>query len=157
MGGTPIDIQRAIRMTTTARPANRYGAYGPYWFDDLKQAYSYPAYGPPSKDKATGAGQTIGILMATQPSPSDTKAYFTHEGLTPPTVSVRDVDGGAPFDPNSDASFEVSLDVQQSGGMAPKAHIVVYSLPSLSDEDVFAGSGRHRRGQRRRYRQHVVR
>ena len=139
IGGTPIEIQRAIRMTTTARPANRYGAYGPYWFDDLKQAYRYPAYGTPAKNKATGAGQTIGILMATQPDPKDTAAYFSHEKLTPPTVSIRKVDGGAPFDPNSNSSFEVSLDVQQSGGMAPNAHIVVYSVPDLSDSSIFAG------------------
>jgi subtilase family serine protease len=138
-GGTPVDISRAIRMRTTAVPTNRYGAYGPYWFDDLKQAYKYPAYGTPSNGKATGAGQTIGILMATAPNPDDTAAYFAHEHLAAPQVSVRNVDGGAPFDPNNGASFEVSLDVQQSGGMAPNAHIVVYSIPDLSDSSVFAG------------------
>ncbi len=117
-----------------AAPENRYSAIGPYWFDDLKQAYSYPSY-----KVLTGKGRTIGILMSSDFLDSDIAAYFAHEKLTAPKVLRRPVLGGAPFDPNSGASFEVELDIQQSGGMAPNSTIVVYNIPDLSDASILAG------------------
>lgn len=138
-GGTVVGLQ-AIRMTTTAQPANRYSPYGGYWYDDLKQAYQFPAYGREiSKGQANGDGSTIGIVMSSAPNISDFRAYFANEGLGQPNITVRPIDGGSPFDPNSGASLEVNLDTQQAAGMAPKAHIVVYDIPDLSDGSVFDG------------------
>jgi len=42
-------------------PDNRYATTGPYWFDDLKQAYDYPAY----SKKTDGTGVTAAVLMGT--------------------------------------------------------------------------------------------
>lgn len=113
-------------------PENRYSTTGPYWFTDLKQAYGYPAY-----QAARGAGHTIAIVISSDVLDSDLALYFGHEHLEPPTVERRPVDGGpAPFDPNSGASAEASLDVQQSYGSAPGAHIMLYGIPQLSDQDV---------------------
>ena len=116
-----------------AIPQNRYGPYGGYWFDDLKQAYSYPSY-----EYFTGKGTTIGILMTGDYNTADMDLYFGHENLPTPHFSTVNVDGGAPFDPNG-ASFETHLDLQQSGGMAPDANIVLYNLPDLSEQSVFDG------------------
>ena len=125
-----VDSRRA--STTAYTPANRYSSAGPYWFTDLKQAYGYPSYAA-----VKGSGRTIAIVGSSDILDSDLALYFEHELLAPPTVQRRPVDGGpAPFDPNSGASDEASLDVQQSFGSAPGAHIILYGAPDLSDQSV---------------------
>jgi subtilase family serine protease len=122
------------------RPSNRYSAVGPYWFTDLKQAYSYPSW-----SEVRGRNANIGIEMSSDVLDSDTKGYFDSEDYTAishapvPTVVRHYVFGGAPFDPNSDASFEASLDVQQSLGSAPGAIAHLYDIPDLSDNSIIAG------------------
>ena len=122
-----------------AVPENRYDAYGPYWFTDLKQAYDFPAY-----PKLTGKGATVAIVMASDYLDADVALYFNHEKFTaiskhaPPTIVRKPVLGGAPFDQNSGASYEVSLDIQQVGGMAPGSTIELYNIPDLSDNSIIA-------------------
>jgi len=112
-------------LAVRAAPNNRYSNVGPYWFDDLKQAYDYPAY-----SVANGKGVTIATVGNGDFSDSDTKAYFRHEKLgsgglaQAPVTKHLILPGGPPFDPNSNTSFEANLDVQQSGGSAPGATIV---------------------------------
>jgi subtilase family serine protease len=113
-------------------PENRTSNVGPYWFDDLKEAYKYPSF-----KALTGKGANIGVLIATGFNPSDMDLYFGHEGLKTPDISEVDVNGGAPFDPN--LSDETELDLQQSGGMAPNAHLTLYNVPDLSDASLLAG------------------
>ena len=116
------------KVSTASFADNRYSNAGPYWFDDLKQAYQYPSYAT-----AKGSGRTIGIVAACDYLDSDVSLYFGHEGLTPPNVVRRAVDGGSPpFDINNGDCDEVSLDVQQSGGSAPGATILVYEAPDAS-------------------------
>lgn len=118
-----------------ANPKNRYGGYGPYWFDDLKQAYDFP-----SAQVLCGKGATIGILMSSDYDDRDMREYFGHEKIYPPRIIRRPVEGGAPFDPlNNDASYEVELDIQQAGGMAPGSTIVLYNIPDLGDDSILAG------------------
>jgi subtilase family serine protease len=127
-------------FTRVALPQNRYSAAGPYWFDDLKQAYDYPAYA-----SAAGAGATIAIVISSDISDSDLAAYFGNErfsaisGAPVPSVIRRPVLGGAPFDPTSDASLEASVDVQQSLGSAPGARLVLYDIPDQYDDAILAG------------------
>jgi subtilase family serine protease len=122
-----------------AVPANRYGAAGPYWFTDLKEAYGYP-----SLQTLSGRGATIGIVMASDVLDSDLAAYFQAErftavsGIPAPVVTRRPVLGGAPFDPASDASFEASADVEQSLGSAPGARLLLYDIPVLGDDAILA-------------------
>ncbi len=113
-------------------PQNREGKYGGYWFTDLKQAYDWPSY------KAyTGKGVTIGILMSAGYSKADTTAYFTHEKLATPKITEVDINGAPPYDSkNPDNSSEVQLDIQQSGGMAPKASIIHYNITDLYDATI---------------------
>ena len=122
---------RVAEVKDATVPENRYGTTGPYWFTDLKQAYSFPSY-----EAYTGKGAYIGILMQNDYLPSDLTKYFGHEKLAPPTVREVKIAGGAPFDP--DLSAEVSLDLQQSGGMAPGASLVLYNVPDLRDSYILA-------------------
>lgn len=117
-----------MKVSAAPFPDNRYSPDGPYWFDDLKQAYTYPAY-----QTANGKGKTIGIVAACDFLDSDVSLYFGHENLPVPNVVRRPVDGGSPpFDINNGDCDEVSLDVQQSGGSAPGATVMVYEAPDAS-------------------------
>lgn len=79
----------------------------------------------------TGKGQTIGIATLADFYPSDAYTYWSSIGLKVAQNRIKQVrvDGGAEL--SSDAgSGETTLDVQQSGGMAPGAKIVVYDAPN---------------------------
>jgi len=128
-----IRMQVHSRRAAFAVPENRYSTAGPYWFDDLKQAYGYPSY-----QAYDGTGTTIAILMTGDYQASDMAKYFGHEKLPVPSITEVKVNGGAPYDPNG-ASGETHLDIQQSGGMAPKANILFYNIPDLSDDSFMAG------------------
>ena len=137
VGAVIAEFSGKIRMQKASPgvlhdPQNRESPVGGYWFDDLKQAYSYPSY-----KSLTGKGVTIGILMEGNYNPPDMKLYFSHEKIATPNISTVNIGTGSPYDPNG--SFETHLDIQQSGGMAPKADIVLYNLPDLSDQNILAG------------------
>jgi subtilase family serine protease len=137
-GAVVADFSDKIRMQVTSRPSNltkpqnRESPTGGYWFTDLKQAYSFPSF-----KKLTGKGVTIGILMEGDFNQKDMTAYFGHELLPSPKISTVQIAGGSPFNPNG--SFETHLDIQQSGGMAPNASIILYNLPDLSDPNILSG------------------
>lgn len=124
--------RHAHKLAGSVNPQNRYSDIGPYWFDDLKQAYSYPSY-----QALNGKGVTIGVLMANDFNPADMTKYFAHEKLAVPHMTTVNVDGGSPFD--QELSFETHLDLQQAGGMAPQADLILYNLPDLSDQHIIDG------------------
>jgi subtilase family serine protease len=127
-----IWMRKGSAPSLLTKPQNRESPIGGYWFTDLKQAYSFPSY-----KKLTGKGVTIGILMEGNFNKPDMTAYFEHELLPAPKISTVNIAGGAKFDPNG--SFETHLDIQQSGGMAPNASIILYNLPDLSDSNILSG------------------
>jgi kumamolisin len=135
VGAMVVGLANKMPMQThshiSALPANRYSTAGPYWFTDLKQAYSFPSY-----KSLTGKGVTIATLVDGAYGPDDMTLYFSHEKLATPKFSEVNVDGGAPFDGDS---FETNLDFQQAGGMAPGAKIVHYNIPDLSDNSIIDG------------------
>ncbi len=116
---------RPMYERALAAPANRYSTVGPYWFDDLKQAYNYPSY-----EVANGRGVTVATVGNSDFSSSDADAYFAHEklgkgGLAPaPVIDHLVLPGGAPFDPTTGISDEANLDTQMVGGSAPGAHVI---------------------------------
>lgn len=144
-----MDVRIVKSLGST--PLNRTSPTGGYWFDDLKQAYQYPAV----TDMVTvggksvpfdGTGATIAALMSSDVYDSDIKAMFDNEkwstitGKPDPTLFARrPVDGGAAASLNSGATFEASLDTQQEIGGAPGAHVILYNVPDLSDGSVLAG------------------
>ena len=126
-----VDSRRVSTTPYNPTPQNRYSNVGPYWFTDLKQAYGYPAY-----QVANGAGRTIAIVIDSDVLDSDLAMYFGHEHLAPPSIERRPVDGGpGPFDPNSGGAGEASLDVQMAFGSAPGSRILLYGVPTLSDQN----------------------
>ena len=89
-----------------------------------------------------GAGRTIGIVTLASFTPSDVFFYWNSLGLkvNPNRISIVNIDGGS--GPISDAagSDETTLDVAQSGGIAPGAKIIVYEAPNTNQAfvDAFA-------------------
>ncbi len=104
---------------------------GNYTVLDLAAKYNInPLYGK----GLTGAGRTIGIATLAGYDQSDAFAYWTQLGLTVDPSRITDVlvDGGplAADGPGSDGSGETTLDVEQSGGVAPGANMRVYLAPN---------------------------
>jgi subtilase family serine protease len=135
LGAKVVGLSGTMMMRThshlRALPDNRYASYGGYWFDDLKQAYSFPSY-----LVSTGKGTTIATLTDGAYIPSDMKIYFDHEKLAEPDISEVEVAGGSSVGASTE---ETNLDLQQAGGMAPAAKIVHYNLPDLSDNSIIDG------------------
>ncbi len=137
LGASLVGLQYAVRprpqlrMLAPLDPHNRYSNHGDYWFDDLKEAYSYPAYTP-----FNGKGVTIATVGESDFSDSDAALYFNHEllgggnALAPAPALLHLGLGGLPFDPTTTISDEANLDVQQAGGSAPGATIVGVGVPS---------------------------
>jgi kumamolisin len=85
-------------------------------------------YGFPTD--VTGKGQTVGIVqLGGGYRQADLDAYFTAQGLRPPTVIPVGVDG-AENAPGDTADTEVALDMQVVGSVANGATIVVYFGPN---------------------------
>ena len=131
-------LSGVIRMRHNSKvqalPQNRYTPSGPYWFDDLKQAYDWPSY-----KSYNGQGSTVAVLVDGSYSQADMDTYFAHEKLASPKFSEVKVLGGQAYNPSAGGTQEASLDFQQAGGMAPKASFILYSMPDLSDNSFIAG------------------
>lgn len=132
-----------VAMTTVmpSAPAPATGVSGSYTVADLAAKYNInPLYAK----GYTGAGKTIGIATLAGYTQSDAYAYWAALGLAVSPNRIVDVlvDGGPlPNDgPNSGGAFETTLDVEQSGGVAPGANIRVYMAPNTDSGfvDVFA-------------------
>ena len=81
----------------------------------------------------TGQGQTLGIVTLAGFDPA-TAEYFWDNVLSiapkPNRISVDNVDDGPGAPSEAAGSAESDLDVEQSGALAPDAHIVVYPAPN---------------------------
>ncbi len=89
-----------------------------------------------------GRGRTIGIISLAAFTPSDALGYWRSLGLTfnPNRINVVNVDGGPGAVCDDCGSLETTLDVEQSGGIAPGARMQVYLAPNTTQAfiDVFA-------------------
>lgn len=114
---------------------------GEYTVRDLAARYNVtPLYSA----GVTGAGKTIGIATLAGYRQSDAYGYWNALGLNvaPNRITDVPVDGGPlPDDgPGSDGAGETTLDIEQSGGVAPGANIRVYLAPNQGNGflDMFA-------------------
>jgi len=75
-----------------------------------------------------GRGRTLGIATLATFSQADAYAYWAAIGLkvAPNRITEVAVDGGA----GTAGADETTLDVEQSGGLAPGANIIVYEAPN---------------------------
>ncbi|MDE2082550.1 MAG: S8/S53 family peptidase [Burkholderiales bacterium] len=79
----------------------------------------------------TGKGMTVGIATLADFVPADAYTYWSRIGLNvkPNRITQVRVDGGGMLS-GAAGSGETSLDVEQSGGLAPDADVVVYDAPN---------------------------
>jgi subtilase family serine protease len=80
-----------------------------------------------------GSGRTIGIATLANFLPSDAYSYWNLLGLQVNLNRITQVhvDGGGELSAAA-GSGETSLDVEQSGGLAPGANIIVYDAPNTN-------------------------
>jgi kumamolisin len=114
---------------TTGAAPNTPAPPGEWTVADFAQYYNVdPLYAR----GISGRGETIGIVTFAAFTPSDALAYWQSLGLNSSANRIRQVyvDGGS--GPPSDAagSLETTIDVEQSGGVAPGATVVVYQAPN---------------------------
>ena len=143
-----LPSRKVHSRNVTAKPAataagvdSRYGSpTGPYWYDDLKQAYDYPAYSA----NTDGSGVSVAILMADLIFPNDVPQMFNHELWTqttgkpvPDVANTVLIKGGGTY--GGYGSEEASLDVQMVLGGAPGSKVTLVSLPDLSDDNILRG------------------
>ncbi|HEV2320763.1 MAG TPA: protease pro-enzyme activation domain-containing protein, partial [Gammaproteobacteria bacterium] len=90
----------------------------------------------------SGKHTTIGIVTLASFTPSDAFTYWNGLGLAvdPNRITVDNIDGGPGAPSDDSGSDETTLDVEQSGGIAPGAKIIVYAAPNTDQGfvDAFA-------------------
>jgi kumamolisin len=101
------------------------GVPGNFTVGDVANLYNInPLY----QRHITGQAQTLGIATLATFDPADAYGYWSAVGLAVASNRIKEIplDGGA----GTDGADETTLDVQQSGGLAPKAKILVYEAPN---------------------------
>ena len=101
---------------------------GEFTVGDVANRYNInPLY----RHGVNGKGSTVGIATLADFIPGDAYAYWSMIGLPvkPNRITQVHVDGGGPLSGPA-GSGETSLDVEQSGGVAPWANIIVYDAPN---------------------------
>lgn len=134
-------LQRAAPRGTSANAVNTKNPPGSWTVTDYADYYNVkPLY----QQGLSGRGQTLGILAFASFTPSDAYRYWSALGLKVDSKRITEVavDGGS--GPPSDAagSDETTLDVEQAGGLAPGAKMLVYEGPNTNQGfvDVFAAA-----------------
>jgi subtilase family serine protease len=117
-----------VSSAVSTNGISQTGVPGYFTVKDVANMYNVnPLY----QKGITGKGQTIGIVTLANFQPSDAYAYWDAVGVPykQNRITQIHVDGGGAFG-SDDGSGETSLDVEQSGGLAPDANILVYDAPN---------------------------
>jgi kumamolisin len=107
------------------QPRVHAAAPNSYTPPQVAEAYNFPV-------KASGAGQTIGIIeLGGGYRQADLTAYFKTLGLAAPTITAVSVNKGKNKPSTaSSADGEVMLDVEVAASVAPGAKVAVYFTPN---------------------------
>lgn len=120
-GAAPAVVLPSGGSTATGSPGN-------YTTGDVANLYGVnPLYA----QGITGKGMTVGIATLANFLPDDAYTYWNKIGLTvkPNRITQVRVDGGGDLSATA-GSGETALDVEQSGGLAPDAKVIVYDAPN---------------------------
>ena len=81
---------------------------------------------------ATGAGETVGIVTLAALDPGAPPYFWSNIAHVNRTgsLTVDNIDGGPGAPSVAAGSDETDLDVEQSGGLAPGANVIVYQAPN---------------------------
>lgn len=129
-----------LKSVGPAATTNTPDPPGEWTVVDLEQYYDVtPLY----NHGISGKNRTVGIVTLASFTLSDAFYYWnTLLGLNvdPNRVTIVNIDGGPGSPSNASGSDETTLDVQQSGGLAPNAKIIVYQAPNTDQAfvDAFA-------------------
>jgi|HubBroStandDraft_1064217.scaffolds.fasta_scaffold00037_22 kumamolisin len=130
-GGVPVK-----NLVNTASDGTPFGILTVL---DFAQFYDV---GPIYAKGITGSGRTLAVVTLASFTPSDAFSYWSGLGIAtnPDRISIVNVDGGPGKPSDASGSDETTLDVEQSGGIAPGANIIVYQAPNRTQSfvDVFA-------------------
>jgi len=134
----PKKVARAPSKTPSTSTGNAVGSLTVTDFANLYDVQPLYGFG------VSGSGRTLGIMTLASFTPSDAYAYWSAVGLNvrKHRIDIVNVDGGPGAPSDDSGSIETTLDVEQSGGIAPGAHIIVYQAPNTSQGfvDVFAAA-----------------
>jgi len=149
-----LDTRPSLRPLMTAAPKTAFkplpvkapstttgNAFGTLTVADFAKTYNVqPLYGL----GVSGSGRTLGIMTFASFTPSDAYAYWSAVGLNVRNnrIKIVNVDGGPGAPSDDSGSGETTLDVEQSGGIAPGANVIVYQGPNTNQAfvDVFAAA-----------------
>lgn len=136
-------LRAATRLAASAAPSTATTADPPGLWTVTDFASYYDVL-PLYAKGFTGKGQTIGIITFAALTPSDAFTYWSSLGLTvdPNRLQIVNIDGGPGAPSDASESQETTLDVQQSGGIAPGADIIIYQGPNTNQAfvDAFAAA-----------------
>jgi len=137
----PNSTASALVQASPAADPSANAVPGRYTTADLARIYNInPLYSA----GITGKGKTIGIATLAGYTQSDVFAYWKSVGLNVDANRITDilVDGGPPGGAAAPGADETTLDVEQSGGVAPGANIRVYMAPNTDNGfiDMFAAA-----------------
>jgi len=137
-----VDADRTLDRKATLKSVKSAASDGydkpGYWtVNDFTKYYDAT---PLAAKGVTGKGRTLAIVTLANFTVSDAYAYWAAVGLdvAKNRVTVVAVDGGAGPPSDASGSDETTLDVEQSGGIAPGAKIIVYQAPNTSQAFVDA-------------------
>lgn len=141
-----------LRHPGPARPSA--GGLQPHWTSSVPNTTDLPGdwttvdFGqyynvdPLYQHGINGKGRTIGIVTLASFTDSDAFDYWNSIGLkvAHDRIKTVQVDGGAGAPSDDAGSDETTLDVEQSGGVAPGSNVIVYVAPNTDQGflDAFA-------------------
>ncbi|MBS2023712.1 MAG: S8/S53 family peptidase [Deltaproteobacteria bacterium] len=118
----------ANKAITLPQNSTSTGIPGEFTVGDVADQYQVnPLY----KLGIDGRGATVGIATLAGFDPKDAEHYWKAIGLKTKGGRIKQVhvDGGGDVSPDA-GSDETTLDVEQAGGMAPGADLIVYDAPN---------------------------
>ena len=129
--GSPGQAAGKYPPVTWPQNGTATGIPGDYTVGDVANFYQVnPLYQAGIK----GQGRTVGIMTLANFREADAYAYWRNIGLQvkPNRITKVAVDGGTPIAAGV-GDDETSLDVEQSGGLAPQADVRVYIAPNTNN------------------------
>jgi kumamolisin len=125
-------VSHTIHLNSTTKPSTASSAAdtpGNYLPSDFAANYGLT----PLYSKANGSGETLGIVTLAALDVGAPEYYWQNVANVPTTgrtVTVDNVDGGPGAPSDVAGTGETDLDVEQSGGVAPGANVIVYQAPN---------------------------